>query len=66
MLGATGAEVEQKIGHAWALLARDGPGKDGQRLGAVLTADTLTLRRAVCYTESGQARRAADLFEHRR
>ncbi|HET9654778.1 MAG TPA: XRE family transcriptional regulator, partial [Kineosporiaceae bacterium] len=63
MLGATVAEVEQKLGHAWDLLTQDDPGKDTQRLGAVLTADTLTLRAAVCYTESGQGKRAAGLFE---
>jgi hypothetical protein len=63
MLGATGAEVEQKLGHAWDLLAQDRPDEDARRLGAVLTAHTLTLRAAVCYTESGQGKRAADLFE---
>lgn len=63
MFGATGTEVEQRLGHAWDLLAQDDPGGDARRLGAVLTADTLTLRAAVCYTESGHGKRAADLFE---
>lgn len=63
MLGATGVEVEQRLGHAWDLLAQDEPGGDARRLGAVLTPDTLTLRAAVCYTESGEGQRAADLFQ---
>jgi DNA-binding XRE family transcriptional regulator len=63
MLGATAAEVELKLGHAWGLLAQDSPDEHARRLGAVLTAHTLTLRAAVCYTESGQGKRAADLFE---
>jgi transcriptional regulator with XRE-family HTH domain len=63
MLGATTTQVEQTLGHAWDLLAQDEPGEDAQRLGAVLTPVILTLRAAVCYTESGQGKRAADLFE---
>ena len=63
MLGATGEEVEEKLGHAWDLLGRNRPDEDARRLGAVLTPDTLTLRTAACYTEAGQGKRAADLFE---
>jgi hypothetical protein len=63
ILGATTTQVEQTLGHAWDLLAQDEPGEDAQRLGAVLTPVTLTLRAAVCYTESGQGKRAAAMFE---
>lgn len=63
LLGRPTADVDATLRHAWELLEQQPSGTGAEDLGAVLTADTLVLRSAVCWTEAGEGRRAADLFE---
>ncbi|WNV83479.1 hypothetical protein [Umezawaea sp. Da 62-37] len=62
MLGESNVMVERKLDQAHQLLG-DAEEADGQALGAHYNSTLLTMQTAICHTEAGQPRRAAELYQ---
>jgi tetratricopeptide (TPR) repeat protein len=62
MLGDDNAVVARKLDEAHQLLD-DAPTADDDQLGAHYNQTLLTMQTAICYTEAGQPRRAAELYQ---
>jgi transcriptional regulator with XRE-family HTH domain len=65
MLGGTTAVVDAKLAEAQQLLAdaEAAPQADDRPFGAHYSRTLLTMQTAICYTEAGQPRRAAELYD---
>jgi len=63
MLGDTAALVERKLEHARELLGQAEGRADDGTLGSNYSNALLTMQTAICYTEAGQPRLAAELYE---
>ncbi|MEV6603504.1 helix-turn-helix transcriptional regulator [Kutzneria sp. NPDC051319] len=61
MTGGDDDLVQRKLDEAHELLAN--AGDDGHALGAHYNQDLLTMQTALCHTEAGQPRRAAELYQ---
>lgn len=62
MLGSDHQIVERKLDEAHQLLTEVDEGHDHQPLGSHYNSTLLTMRTAICHTEAGQPRRAAELY----
>ena len=62
MLGESNVMVERKLEQAQQLLG-DAGNTDSQALGAHYNSTLLTMQTAICHTEAGQPRRAAELYQ---
>lgn len=63
MLGDDNSLVERKLDEAGQLLADETADEDSAGLGAHYNQTLLTMQTAICYTEAGQPRRAAELYQ---